>query len=421
MRWLFFFSRKPAREAKFDAELRYHLDRLIDEKVAAGVNREQAKREAAIEFGGREQLKEELRDVHRLALLKTIAANIKSGFRLIRRSPTFAIAVILTLALGIGANSAVFSALDAILLRPLAFPHGEELMLMLQTDRRAKNPKSFVAPVRLEDWNRLAQTFQSISGWYTQDASESSGTLPEKVTEALTAPRFLQTWGTAPALGRDFSPDEEHFGGPNAVLISDRFWRRRFRADPAVVGKRLRLEKSSYTIVGVMPASFLFPDHDVEVWCPNPADAPYAQSREATWFYVFGRLKPGVTVSQARADLNNLQSRLGRRFPKTDSKLGVDIQPLKENTVGGVRRSLWVLFGSVSLLLLIACTNIAALLLARTAEREREIAILISQGLSNSDISRSVARLRDRSALNGVPGAGIWRRNFRTLRGCCLC
>ena len=178
------------------------------------------------------------------AKLENSFANVKSGIRLIRKSPTFSLAVILTLALGIGANSSVFSALDAILLRPLSFPSGDQLMLLNQQERKTKNPRSFVAPVRLEDWNRQNSTFQAISGWYTEDASETSGALPEKVTEGLVAPRFLQVWGIAPALGRDFTRDEEHFGGPNAALISDRFWRRRFHADPNAVGKRLRLELS---------------------------------------------------------------------------------------------------------------------------------------------------------------------------------
>lgn len=224
MAW--FFPRKRRIEAEL-AELRFHIDKLAEEKMAAG----------------REQFKEELRDVHRIAAVERAAANVKSGLRLIRKSPGFSIAVILTLALGIGANSAVFSALDAILLRPLAFPNADELMLLYQKDRQAKNPKSFVAPQRLEDWNRLNTTFQALSGWYTQDASETSGVLPERVTEALVAPRFLEVWGISPVLGRDFTPAEEHYGGPGAVLIGDRFWRRRFHADPGAIGKRLVLEK----------------------------------------------------------------------------------------------------------------------------------------------------------------------------------
>src|SRR5215467_4653334 len=203
---------------------------------------EQARREAALEFGGREQLKEELRDVHRIATLENTISNLKSGVRVIRKSPSFSITVMLTLALGIGANSAVFSAIDAILLRPLPFPDGDQLVILRQIDRKAKNPTTYVAASRLEDWNRFSSAFQAISGFYTGNVSETSGSLPEKVTEAYVAPRFLATWGIAPELGRTFASAEEHFGGPDSVLISHRYWVRRFQADPTVLGRILRLE-----------------------------------------------------------------------------------------------------------------------------------------------------------------------------------
>ncbi|MGI9072101.1 MAG: ADOP family duplicated permease [Bryobacteraceae bacterium] len=398
------FKRSRPLDDQIDSELRFHIDELTEEKIAAGLTADQARREAVLEFGGREQLKEELRDVHRIATLANTVTNLKSGIRLIRKSPSFSAAVILTLALGIGANSAVFSAINAILLRPLPFPNGDELMVLHQNDRKVKSSQSVVAPARLEDWNRLNSTFQAMSGYYTQDVSETTDVLPEKVTEALVAPRFLQVWSISPALGRDFTPQEEHFGGPNAVLISDRFWRRRFHADPNAIGKSLHLENRSCTIIGIMPASFFFPEHDVDIWAPSPADAPYAQNRELTWFNAIGRLKRGVTVDQARANLANVQAQLGRQFPKTDASLTLEIQPLKETTVGGVRRSLWILFGSVSLLLLIACTNIAGLLLARTAERDREISVRFSLGASRRSV---VAQLLTECFVLALAGSAL--------------
>jgi putative ABC transport system permease protein len=311
---------------------------------------------------------------------------LRQTVRSLAGTPAFTATVVLTLALGIGANSAVFSAIDAVLLRPLHFPDADRLMRLEQ--RHPKNPgNTFVAPLRLTDWSKLNSTFQSMTGYYTEDDSETSGELPEKLKHALVAPRFLEVWGIAPALGRDFLPREEHFGGPNAVLISERFWRRRFNADPNAIGKRLRLNGFAYSIVGVMPASFAFPDRDVDLWSPNPMDAPYAQDRAETWFIVIGRLKPGETLEQARANLATIQANLGNQFPKTDADLTVDIQPLKEVTVGGVRSSLWVLFGSVSLLLLIACTNIAALLVSRAASREREISIRYSLGATRARVT----------------------------------
>jgi putative ABC transport system permease protein len=331
-----------------------------------------------------------------------ILRDVRYSARTLAKAPVFTITVVLTLALGIGANSAVFSAIHAVLLRPLPFPDGDRLMELRQVNPR--NPISVVAPSRLQDWNRMNSTFQAITGYYTQNSSELSGELPENLKLALVAPRFLQVWGMAPVLGRDFTPDEERFGGPPAILISDRYWRRNFGADPGAVGKQLRLDNRSLPIIGIMPASFLFPDREVDLWTPSPMDAPYAQNRESTWFRTIGRLKPGVTVAQAEADLTTLQANLGRQFPKTDRELGVAVQPLKETTIGGIRRSLWILFGSVSVLLLIACTNIAALLLSRTAQREREISVRFSLGASRGSV---VSQLLTETFLLTLAGAAL--------------
>src|SRR5215475_15805834 len=191
-----------------------------------------------------------------------LTRNLRLAFRTLAKTPAFSLTVVFTLALGIGANSAVFSAINAVLLKPLPFPDSDQLMQLNQ--RSLRNANTFVAPVRLHDWDRMNSTFRAITGYYTQDSSELSGDLPEKVKQAFAAPCFLEVWGVAPALGRDFTTDEMRFGGPNAILISDGFWRKRFNADPGAVGKRLRFGETFYTIVGVMPASFLFPDRDVE-------------------------------------------------------------------------------------------------------------------------------------------------------------
>jgi len=386
MSWWNSILRKRPPETQLNSELRFHIEELTEANIAAGMSPEEARRRAMLEFGGPEQIKEELRDVHRVLILDSAFANLKSALRFLRKSPSFSLTVILTLALAIGANSAVFSAIDAILLRPLPFPNGDQLMRLEQLHLKVASPQTFVAPTRLEDWNRMNSTFQAMTGYYTEDVSETSGVLPEKVTEAYVAPRFLQVWGILPALGRDFTPEEERSGGPDVVLISDRFWRRRLGADPSAVGKKVRIGKSSFSIVGILPASFLFSVRDVDLWSPIEVDSPYAQDRRSTWFTVVGRLKPSVTVEQARANLTTVQAQLGRQFPQTDADLGVGIEPLKETTVGGVRQSLWILFGSVSLLLLIACTNIVALLLARATHRQHEISVRFSLGASRGNL-----------------------------------
>jgi putative ABC transport system permease protein len=395
---------KRASDAQMNAELHFHIDELTEENIAAGMSPEEARRRAILEFGGREQVKEEVRDVYRIRVIDATVANLKSAFRFVRKSPTFSITVILTLALAIGANSAVFSAIDAILLKPLPFPDANQLVLVEQYNPKNPRPFHLVAPVRLEDWNRLNSTFQALTGYYAEDISESTGPLPEKVTRAWVSPRFFQVWALTPALGREFTPDEETLNGPAAVLISDRFWRRRFNADRNAVGKNLRLDGHLTPIVGIMPPSFLFPDREADLWCPIPAGLSYGQARENNWFTVIGRLKPGVTVAQARANLSTVQAQLGRQFPKTDADLSVGIKPLKETTIADSRRSLWLLFGSVTLLLFIACTNIVALLLSRSAQRQHEISVRFSLGAPRGAL---IAQLLTETFLLALIGSGL--------------
>jgi putative ABC transport system permease protein len=335
--------------------------------------------------------------------LDTILRNIRVSVRSLRHAPTLSLAVIITLALGIGANSAVFSVIDAVLLRPLPYPASDQLVEI--THHNLRNPATFpAAPVRVEDWNRMSSVFQAIAGYYTDDASETSGELPEKLRRAFVSPRFLDLLQIAPQIGRNFSPEEMHTGGPNVTLISDRLWRRRFGADPQVIGKQLRIGQTSPTVIGVMPATFQFPQADIDLWATVPPDAPVAASRGNTWYTVLGRLKPGVTLSQASSDLQNVQSQLGEQFPQTDAQLIIGIQPLKEETVGGIRRSLWIVFGSVSLLLLIACANIAALLLSRAIQRKHEISVRFSLGASRAAIALQVLT---ETGILALCGAGL--------------
>jgi putative ABC transport system permease protein len=402
------WRRGARRDDAVDREITDHVARLTEDFIAQGMSPEAARRRAMVEFGGREQVKQQVREVHLWALGEALRFHLLASLRFLRKAPGFSLAVILTLALGIGANSAVFSAIDAIVLRPLAFPHGDELVRIYQHDAHGRDANTFVAPQRLEDWNRMASTFSGISGYYKDDLSELSGPLPEKVTEALVAPRFLSVLGVAPALGRNFVPEEEHWGGPDAVLISHAFWQRRFHGDPGAINRKLRVGSFSLTIVGVMPESFAYPDKDVDLWAPSAPDAPFAQRRDETWFTVIGRMKPGVTLKQAAADLETVQQQLGKQFPKPDADLTTQVEPLKATVIGGVGKSLWLLYGSVSLLLLIACSNIAALLLARTAERQQEIAIRFSLGAGRKAIVlQLLSEVLGLSLLGGLAGLAV--------------
>ncbi|HKV26387.1 MAG TPA: ABC transporter permease [Candidatus Acidoferrum sp.] len=401
--WKSQFGKRPT-DPQMNSELRFHIEELTDENIAKGMTPEEARRRAVLEFGGHEQVKEDVREVYRIRILDAAVLNVRAAFRFLRKSPTFSLTVILSLGLTIGANSAVFSAIDAVLLRALPFPDADRLMLVEQHNPKTAAVLTRVAPVRLEDWSRLNSTFQSMTGYYTEDVSETTGALPEKATRAWVSPHFFDVWGVAPLAGREFTPEEETLNGPAAVLISDRFWRRRFNADPSAIGKNLRLDGHLYPIVGVMPASFAFPDRDTDLWCPIPPGVSYGQARENNWFIVIGRLKRAVALGQARADLATIQAQLGKQYPKTDADLSVTVEPLKENTVADARRSLWLLFGSVTLLLLIACSNIVALLLSRSAQRQHEISVRFSLGASRGALA---AQLLAEVFLLALLGSGL--------------
>lgn len=390
---------------ELNEEIDAHLRMAAQERLKNGESVNEARQSVRREFGNVGLVKDVTREVWGWASIERLLQDLRFAARMLRKNPGFTIVAVLTLALGIGANSAVFSAIDAVLLRPLPFPDGDQLVRISQYNPKVgggSNP--FVAPVRLEDWNRMNSTFQALTGYYTEDDSETSGQIPEKITIAFVSPRFLQVWGIAPELGRGFTPEEERFGGPSAALVSSRYWRERFGGDQDVLGKKVRIGKASVPIVGVMPASFLFPVSDVDVWLTVPVGAPYTLRRDDTWYTVIGRLKKGVTLAQARANLSTVQAQLGKEYPKPDADIAVNIEPLKDTIVGSIGRSFWMLFGAVSLLLLIVCTNIAALLLARSSQRRREISIRFALGASRGTILR---QLLTETFVLALIGAGL--------------
>ena len=342
--------------------------------------------------------------------------DLRYAIRTLARTPAFAAAVVLTIALGVGANATVFSVVNAVVLEPLKFPRADRLMVLRQTQERSGETN--IAPIRLEDWNRLNATFEAITGYYVEDASETSGDLPERVRRAFVAPRFLDVWGVAPQTGRGFSDAEHTTGAAPAAIISDGYWRRRFGADPAVVGRTLRIGGGSFPIVGVMPAGFLFPDRRVDMWLPVAMPPWLAQARQAAWYGGVGRLRGGVTVEQARADLSRVQAGLAERYPDSDRAIVPMVTPLKDVTIGGLRASLWIVYGAVCLLLVITCTNVAALLLSRATYRQHEIGVRVSLGASRAAVAaQALTESAVLAAIGGATGLGFAAGAVRLLRG----
>ena len=410
---------EPETEA-IDAELEFHFAETVAALMARGWPEAAARIEAERRFGDRGRYRRALEKIGRRGRQRRLSMSdvrssawkvfgpdalirdVRYAVRTLIRTPGFTLAVVLTLALGIGANGAVFSAVNTVLLQPLPFPDGDRLIRLRQVQELSAEAN--IAPVRLEDWHRLNNTFEAISGYYMEDVSETSGEFPDRVRRAFVAPRFVEVWGVHPARGRAFMSLEYTQAGPRAVLVSARFWRVRLGSDPNVLSRVVRIGATAYPIVGVMPASFRFPDRAVDLWFPIAVDNKYAVSRRNTWYTGIGRLKAGVTLQQARANLAAVQAELGRQYPDTDRTIGVQLAPLKQFMLGDIGRSLWLLFGGVSLVLLIVCTNIAGLLLSRSTHRQQEIAVRLSLGASRG---RVAAQLLVETLVLSLAGASV--------------
>lgn len=312
------------------------------------------------------------------------------AMRALARRPGYSITAVLMLMLGVGATSALFSLVDTVLLKPLPYPGSDRLVTVLEASPSKSKKDSLIAPARLADWSRMNQSFDAIAGLYSENVTDTSGAEPERLAGRRVSPRFFDVFGMAPLLGRTFTPEEDVEGGPASAVISYGFWTRRFGQDAQVVGKRLVLGGRGYTIVGVMPKEFMAPSTDL--WLPAQLAAFLMRMREARFYSGVGRMKAGVTIAQAQADLARVQHQLGEQFPQTDKDWSAMVRDLKEAQVGDYRRTLLLVFGAVGLLLLIAIANIAGLTLAQLHQREREMAVRSSVGASRGQVVATVMR-----------------------------
>ena len=334
-----------------------------------------------------------------------LAQDFRYGMRMLRKSRGFTAVAVVTLALAIGANTAIFSVLYPALLRPLPYRQPDKLVT-LGENRRQSDCCAFASsyPDYL-DWKRSAKSFESLAGFSSDPFTLSGAGDPRMIFGAMVTSNFFSTLGVRPMLGRDFVADDElpQGAGPAVAILSYNFWRSDFSADPNVIGRTIRLDNKAITVVGVLPRSFEFaPAASAPLWVPLHTNAYMATARNARWLEVIGRLAPGVSIEQARAEMDAISGQLAQEYPKQDASIFVTVGSLREEIVGNIRPLLLILFGAVSLVLLIACANVANLLMTRAIDRRREFAIRAALGAVRAHL---LLQLLTESLLLSIMGA----------------
>jgi len=381
-------SHRRAVEADLDAEIDSYRQMLEDEKIRAGADPVAARREALIEVGGVTQVKESVREVRAGAGMDSVTAELRQSFRGLRRNPTLAVLGVLMLALGMGSSTVVFSVFHAALLRPLPFREMGRLVELSETRLSRGIDQCSFTEANFWDVRAQNRSFEETAAYLYNEANLTGVGEAQKVSASFVTAGFFRTLGVAPVLGRDFTYEDDRNGWENhVVILGHRFWRNHLGADPAVLGKSLRLDDRVYTVVGVLPPG--------EPWINDQIYMPlgyHAGANRSSWeFGAVARLRPGASRESAGADLERIAAGLAQAYPKDDRGIGFRITPSTSwVATDNTRRALWVLLGAVGFLLLIACLNIANLLLARGTARQREIAVRMALGATRARLVRFV-------------------------------